>query len=290
MKENKQEWFLSLAKLVRWPNLVIIFFTQYVVYFFLAKNSMPNHSIFLPPFGLLILSLGTVLVAAAGYVINDYYDIKIDLVNKPERIVIGRVVSRRQALIFHSVLNFLAIAIGFMLSWRVALLYAVCAFLLWFYSNILKRTPLLGNILISVLSAAVVWAVGVYFGKYNRLVYMYAVFAFCISLLREIIKDMEDTKGDAAYGCKTLPIVWGIRKTKTLLIAIMAVFVVLLIYQAILLHTKEIAIYGVIVLCLSYLGVQIMKADKQKDFSDLSLFCKWLMLIGVLSLGFVGQT
>ncbi len=275
----------SMIKLVRWPNLVIVFFTQYAVYFFLAKNKWSDYSLLIPPFGLLVLSLGTILIAAAGYVINDYYDIKIDLVNKPERIVIGRVVSRRQAIIFHSALNFLAIAIGFTLSWRVALLFGVCAFLLWFYSNILKRTPLLGNILISALSAAVVWAVGVYLGQYNRLVYSYSIFAFCISLLREIIKDLEDTKGDAAYGCKTFPIVWGMRKTKILLIVILVVFIALVIYQAIQ-QPQEAVIYWGIVFLLLYLGVQIVKADKQKDFSNLSAFCKWLMLAGVISLGF----
>lgn len=280
--------FWGLLKLIRWTNLAIIFFTQYVVYAYAAKNKFVIVQSWFPPFEFFLLTFGTLLVAAAGYVINDYYDIKIDLINKPNRIVIGRVISRRQALFFHSILNFLAIAVGFLLSWRVALFFAGCAFLLWLYSNLLKRLALLGNITISVLTAAVIWAISLYFKENDRLIYLYSVFAFCISLLREIIKDMEDTKGDAEHGCKTLPIVWGIRRTKTVLFALIFVFAGLVCFQ--IMQSERVgqaSIYFGMLLPLSYLTYKIHLADKQKDFSRLSSFCKWIMIVGVGSLGII---
>jgi 4-hydroxybenzoate polyprenyltransferase len=280
--------FWGLLKLIRWTNLAIIFFTQYVVYAYAAKNKFIIVQSWFPPFEFFLLALGTLLVAAAGYVINDYYDIKIDLINKPKRIVIGRVISRRQALFFHSILNFTAITIGLFLSWHVALFFAGCAFLLWLYSNSLKRLAILGNITISVLTAAVIWAISLYFRENDHLIYLYSVFAFCISLLREIIKDMEDTKGDAEHGCKTLPIVWGIRKTKTVLFVLIFAFAALVCFQAI--HSERTAqafIYFSMLWPLGFLSCQIQVADKQKDYANLSAFCKWMMIVGVASLGIV---
>jgi len=266
---------------------VMILFTQYVVYVFVVENKAVNLSFWLPPAEFFLLTAGTLLVAAAGYIINDYYDIKIDLVNKPDRIVVGRIVSRRQALFLHSSLNFLAIFLGLLLSWHVALYFATCAFMLWFYSNWLKRTPLIGNIVISLLTAATIWIISLYFRENDRIIYIYSVFAFCISLLREVIKDMEDTKGDSAYGCKTLPIIWGLRRTKVFLIVLLAGFTILLIkYASVVSTSTQAMIYYTIMLPVFYIAYKLVWADKQKDYSQLSLFCKWVMVTGVLSLGF----
>lgn len=278
----------GMLKLVRWPNLAIIIFTQYVVYLYVVKNKFAIAYSWLPPLEFFLLAFGTIIIASAGYIINDYYDIKIDLVNKPSRVIIGRMISRRQALLLHSSLNFMAISIGLSLSWNVALFFVGCAFLLWLYSNILKRTPLLGNLVIAVLAAAVIWVISLYFRENNRVIYLYSVFAFCISLLREIIKDMEDTKGDAEHGCKTLPILWGMRKTKMLLFLLLICFGTMVCIKAFHSERRQEAfmLYAMI-LPMFYLGYKIGLADKQKDYSSLSALCKWLMLGGILSLGVI---
>ena len=273
----------ALFKLVRWPNLILVFLTQYIVFAFIVKNRENGELNFLPSTAFFILSFGTLLIAAAGYIINDYYDIKIDLVNKPGRIVIGRIISRRQALLTHSIFNFSAIGLGFILSWRVALYFAVCAFLLWLYSNYLKRTPLIGNIIVSLLTAATIWIISIYYRENDRLIYVYSLFAFFISLLREVIKDIEDTKGDATYGCKTLPILIGVRKTKIFLYGVLILFTVLFLKHFQNFH----ALNYILLTLLFYLGFKLFWADKQKDYTELSLFCKWFMLAGALSLGFV---
>lgn len=288
LKGKKLVWVTKyLLKLVRWPNLLIIFFTQYVVFVFIIEKKPSDISFWLPPPEFYLLALGTLLVAAAGYIINDYYDIKIDLVNKPRRIVIGRIISRRQALFLHSFLTFLALCVGFLLSWRVACFFAACALFLWIYSNSLKRTPLLGNLLVSLLTAATIWVISLYFRENNRIVYVYSVFAFCISLLREIIKDMEDTKGDSVYGCKTLPIVLGFRRTKMVLLVLLIFFTFLLANYAQMASTAiQSIIYYAFILPILLLAYKIVVADRQKDYVQLSLYCKSLMLAGVLSLGF----
>lgn len=280
--------FGALLKLIRWTNLAIIFLTQYVVYAYAVKNKFVIAYSWIPPLEFFLLTIGTMLIAAAGYVINDYYDIKIDLINKPDRIVIGRIISRRQAILFHTLLNASAIGFGFLLSWHVALFFASCAFLLWLYSNILKRTPLLGNLTISVLTAAVIWAISLYFRENDRLIYLYSVFAFGISLLREIIKDMEDTKGDAEYGCQTLPILWGMRKTKLLLFALLIAFAGLVCLKALRSERiTEACLFYAMLIPMGYLGYSISLADKQKDYSRLSALCKWFMIGGVASLGII---
>ncbi len=278
---------MALLKLVRWPNLILVFLTQFIVFAFIVKNRETGAFYLIPSPAFLILSFGTLFIAAAGYIINDYYDIKIDLVNKPERIVIGKLISRRQALLIHSLFNFSAIGLGFLLSWRVALYFVACAFLLWLYSNYLKRTPLIGNIIVSLLTAATIWIISLYYRENDRLIYIYSLFAFFISLLREVIKDIEDTKGDATYGCKTLPILFGVRKTKIFLFGILVLFAILFIRHFQSFQSLNTIVNYLLLTPLFYLAFKLFWADKQKDYSQLSLFCKWFMVAGALSLGLV---
>lgn len=273
--------------MIRWLNLIILFVTQYLVFTFIVKNKETALHTWVPPISFFLLSLATILIAAAGYIINDYYDIKIDLVNKPYRIVVGKMLSRRQALLLHSLLNITAISLGFILSWRVALFFAASAFLLWLYSNYFKRTPLLGNVIVALLSAATIWVIGLYFHENDELIYIYSLFAFLVSLLREVVKDIEDVKGDAAYGCKTLPIVWGIRRTKLFLFAILSIVCLFTVYFLVLGSVFSLPIYpALLLLPMCYFGCRLALADKQRDYAHLSGVCKYLMVLGVLSLGF----
>jgi len=271
----------SLLKLIRWVNLLLVFFTQYVVYVLIVRNGDDLAALW-PPIEFFFLTISTLLIAAAGYVINDYYDIKIDLVNKPGRVVIGKIITRRQSLFIHAIFNGVAILLGLLLSWRVALFFTTCGFLLWLYSNYLKRTALWGNVCVSLLTAATIWVVTLYYKENSRLVVLYSVFAFFISLVREVVKDMEDVKGDVAYGCRTLPIIWGFRKTKLFLIAIMMIFIGLLLYQAGI-NARSLPYY-VLVFPIIYLIVRLLIADKRRDYMFLSSYCKWFMVVGVISL------
>jgi 4-hydroxybenzoate polyprenyltransferase len=272
----------AFLRLTRVWNLFIIAISQY----FTAAMLVGTHTLL--DWRLFILSLTTISIAAGGYIINDYYDVKIDLVNKPERVVIGQGITRRYAILFHSVLSILGILIGLLLGWRIAAINFAAVFLLWWYSNDLKRHPFIGNVVVALMTGIAVMMVDALYQTGNILILIYATFAFFMTLVREIIKDMEDLKGDLTFGCKTLPIIWGFRKTKFLIYGILAIFsisVLLLNFY----FTKLPEYYFLIFLfpLLLVLLIKLIRADTKKDFTWLSSFCKILMLLGIFSLVFV---
>lgn len=277
-----KQFVFSFLRLTRVGNLIILALSQY----FTAVMLISPANIW--DVRLFLLVLSTCLVAAGGYIINDYYDIKIDLVNRPERVVIGKGITRRYALLFHSLLSILGTFIGTFLNWRIGIINFASAFLLWWYSNDLKRQPFIGNFVVALLTGASIIMVDALYHSGNPLIIIYASFAFFMTLIREIIKDMEDLKGDNTFGCRTLPIIWGLRKTKFLIYLIMIIFVadvMLLNFFYVSLPLKYLLLF--LFVPWLWLLFQLIRADTRKDFAWLSNFCKMIMLLGVLSMAFV---
>jgi 4-hydroxybenzoate polyprenyltransferase len=272
----------SLLKLTRFGNLIIIGLAQYFTAgFLIAMHTLNDVKLFL-------LSVSTICIAAGGYIINDYYDVKIDYINKPDRVIIGKSITRRYAILFHVVLSSIGILLGVYLSWSIAAVNVASVFLLWFYSNNLKRLPFVGNFTVAFLTGLSIFVVDLFYRTHNSLVVIYAVFAFFMTLVREVIKDMEDLKGDNSFGCKTLPIVWGIRKTKILIYIILIVFAGVVIvlnqlYQALPFKYHLIFLF----VPLLWLLYRLTRADMKKDFTRLSIFCKLIMMLGILSMAFM---
>jgi len=246
----------AFIKMIRLPNLFFIVLTQ-----ILFHVSVLDKILF--PIGMrpvidgwdfLLLSTASVLIAAAGYIINDYFDINIDQVNKPKGNVVDTVVSRRWAMAWHFILSGFGLLLSAFISWRTGLWYILlgnfgCVLLLFGYSVSLKRKLLIGNIVIALLTAWVILVIcfsqiGMPFrgipevneesNKIIRIGILYAAFAFISTVIREAIKDIEDMQGDAKYGCRTMPIVWGVNATKVYvavwLVVILALLVVLQVY------------------------------------------------------------
>ena len=281
-----QKIFLFL-KLIRFQNLIIIFISQYFAAIFLLHGFSDWNSVLTDPY-MFLLSISTLLIAAGGYIINDYYDVKIDMINKPERIVVGMLMKRRTAIILHTFINLTGIIAGFAVNWKVGMVCVIISFLLWLYSVWLKKTAFAGNILISLLSAVSLLLLTFYYHSNIEVILIYAVFAFFISLIREIIKDMEDMKGDAAFGCKTLPIIIGIRKTKTILFTLIIVFTAVLIVSGLRIQINVLAYLGLFVLPpLMWLSFSLARADSSRDFTRLSFLCKYIMLSGIVSMVFM---
>jgi 4-hydroxybenzoate polyprenyltransferase len=272
----------SLLKLTRFWNLLIIGFAQYFTAWFLVD------AVKVMDWQLLVLATSTVMIAAAGYVINDYYDVKIDLVNKPERVVIGKAITRRYAILFHSALSIMGVGLGLILHWKIGLINFFSAFMLWLYSNNLKRQPFIGNVVVALLTGVSIQIVAVLYQTPNPLIVIYATFAFFMTLVREIIKDMEDLKGDNTFGCKTLPIIWGLRKAKFMIYGILAVFAVTVLALNEI-YTQLPLYYFIVFLFtpLAWLLIRLIRADTVKDFSWLSSFCKVIMLLGIMSMMFI---
>lgn len=283
-KLSFQDYAGGLLRLVRAPNLVIVVITQYLTRVFLIGPAEEWRAIIRDPY-FFCLSLSTVCIAAAGYVINDYFDVKIDLVNKPERVVIGRYLKRRMAMGTHHVLNVIGILLGFLVSGWIFLINVASVTLLWFYSERYKRLPFIGNLIVSFLTALSFLLVTIPYPQNRHLVVIYAVFSFFISLVREVVKDMEDVRGDEAHGCRTLPIVLGFRKTKQLLYVIIFAFVLTLFLMAHSLENKVLAgIFVALLLPLGFLVYKLVKADTRKDFAGLSTMCKLIMLLGLITM------
>jgi 4-hydroxybenzoate polyprenyltransferase len=309
----------AFLRLVRWPNLVFIVVTQFLFCYCIASTlSYPASSYNIVSYYsnyLLLLSLSSVLIAAAGYIINDYFDLHIDRVNKPEKLVVEKIIKRRWAIIWHWVLSFAGICTGFYIAykqdqWPIAFANMGCVVLLWFYSTTFKKKLLIGNVIISLLTAWVILVFFVYFTNYVsgisfgpqvlykfdisklfKLAVLYSSFAFIISLIREVIKDMEDMEGDARYGCKTMPIVWGIPASKVFTAVWIIVLVgALVIVQFYALHLRwwwSVA-YSVITIIIPLLWIlrKLYLAQVAKDYRQLSNAVKFVMLAGILSMLF----
>jgi 4-hydroxybenzoate polyprenyltransferase len=285
---------IAFLRLIRANNLLMMMGTQVMAYYFLA-DYLITEDLFRLRF--LILLLATLLTAASGYIINDYIDIKIDITNKPDKVVVGNEISRRKSMLLHLIFNVLAIYLGLMLHWKIALTIGACSLLLWFYSVVFKRMFLLGNLLIAALSAYVIIILKFFDkGIPTYLILSYACFAFGITLIREIIKDAEDLRGDTKFNCRTLPIVLGIRKTKQILIYLTVTFAAttfahIFIGNSLITFRHEYGgiayIFYMLLFVLApllFIIYQIRVADTKSDFSRLSLFCKLIMLSGILSM------
>lgn len=300
----------GFLKMIRLPNLIFIVLTQllfhYAVFIPLYSGSIPEND----TVQLIFIIVASVFIAAAGYSINDYFDINIDEVNRPGQMVVDKVIHRRWAIGWHFILSSLGIVFTFLAvpvlqKWYIILANISCVVLLWFYSTGFKRSLLIGNFVISLLTA---WTILILFFvklspadaigsdnpvnyKFFRITFLYAGFAFILSLIREAIKDMEDLTGDEKHGCRTMPVVWGIHATKMYVAVWLFVLIALLvIVQVYILQFQwwwPVAYLALLVIApLIYIFLKLYRASGTLAFHQLSNWTKFVMLTGILSLIF----
>jgi 4-hydroxybenzoate polyprenyltransferase len=303
----------AFFKLVRWPNLLFIALTQILFRFFILRfafnNTLSgNESIRLstPLFYLLVFA--SVCIAAAGYIINDYFDVNIDLVNKPSRLIVDRYIKRRWAIVLHIIFSFTGFLISCYIGYRLGNIYIPAVNLLviiglWLYSTTFKKKLLIGNVLISLFTAWVILILtvsefrfgitshDVYWQRLLKLSFIYAGFAFIISLVREVIKDMEDMRGDVKYGCTTMPIVWGLQVSKVFAavwIVVITACIAAMQFYVLQLGWWFSAVYSLLTIIIPLLWVlrKLYVAHSQQDFHNLSTAVKLIMLTGILSMVF----
>ncbi|MDR2928833.1 MAG: geranylgeranylglycerol-phosphate geranylgeranyltransferase [Cytophagaceae bacterium] len=304
---------IAFFKLVRIKNLIVIALLQYLLRYGLLVPMLEFYG--LEPvlshlrFGL--LALATVLLAASGNVINDYFDVKTDRINRPRKVIVGNIFHRRTVLLMHVLLTLTAVFIGLFLSYiyrkeNYALVFILIPILLWYYSTTWKKQILIGNMVISLLTALVPYfVVSIEFAAlvtvHGRTIVDtdacsmawfwttgFAFFAFISTLGREIIKDMEDEKGDREAGCHTLPIEMGIGYTKTVVIVLTLISVITLwtLYFTVLQLKSDILtpIYLILLFTIPYLllALKVHKAKTARDFHWVSQISKLIMLFGIL--------
>jgi len=303
----------AFIKMIRLPNLFFIVLTQVLFHtavldtILLPLGTGPS----IDGLNFILLVVSSVLIAAAGYIINDYFDINIDQINKPTANVVDKIVSRRWAMAWHFVLSGVGIILSAWVSWRTGFWYILlgnfmCVLLLFGYSVSLKRKLLSGNIIISLLTAWVILVISIAkintqtlvipavteaVNKITRIAFLYAGFAFISSLIREAIKDIEDLQGDERYGCRTMPIVWGVNAAKVYiavwLVVILALLVILQVYVA-RFEWWWAMVYSIVFIIGPFVLIffQLYKAKDQKDYHRLSNWTKLVMLTGILSMIF----
>ena len=244
---------MAWLRLIRWKNLLIIFLTQLLAW---ACVILPENPAMLVLVNFLLLSISTVLIAAAGYIINDYFDIKIDMVNHPDKVILEKAIPRKQAIVSHTVLNLIALLLAGIVAMQAhhpewLLFQACCTLLLWFYSTHFKRQYITGNVVVALLTALTIIVLIVYEPNVHRnlqslsfnsalsapewILTIYAYFAFMLTWIREIVKDMEDHKGDEAAGCHTMPIKRGLGYSTRFIMALVLLVIAPLIFVSALL-------------------------------------------------------
>jgi 4-hydroxybenzoate polyprenyltransferase len=284
-------------KLVRWRNLLIILFTQWLAWRCVIVPLSPS---VLDAVSFCYLALSTLLIAAAGYAINDYFDIRIDIINRPEDVVLEVSIPRKSAIIAHTIMNVVALVLAAMVAARAhhyewLLLQAGCTLLLWFYSTHLKRQYMTGNIAVALLTALTILTLVVYEPELHRLsmpfwiLATYSCFAFLLTWVREITKDMEDYRGDDAEGCVTMPIKKGLAYSTTFIRVLMAAAILSVSVAAILLfswHYYLLGIYSVVVLALPMLvwAIFVGRSYTTAHYATASRWLKAIMVLGVCSL------
>lgn len=274
----------SFFNLIRWQNLLIIALCQIIARVFVVEKVY--HSYF--DFRFMLIMLVTLLIAAAGYIINDYFDVKIDLINKPNEVIIGREISRRKAILIHQFISGIAVIISLFINFKVVIICVLAVFLLWVYAAFYKKIAIVGNVLVAGLTASSLLIISVSYQNVDLILNIYAIFAFTITLIREIVKDIEDIKGDEKFGCKTLPILWGVRRTKYFLYLLIVIFVFLVISMS--LHIGNISLYYIfsfLSIPTTYFIIKLYQADRKIHFSDLSKIAKIIMMLGIISMSVI---
>jgi 4-hydroxybenzoate polyprenyltransferase len=310
--------FLSaFFRLVRWPNLVFIALTQLLFYYCIIVPSLPAAYYQLPHhlsgqvFTLLLAA--SVLIAAGGYIINDYFDINIDRVNKPGKMVVEKLIYRRWAILWHLFITSIGVALSVYVSLKTNFVILIanifCSLLLWFYSTTFKKKLLSGNIIIAALMA---WTVMVLYFAVNSRLYsnqilpgevntamqriykfavLYAGFAFIISLIREVVKDIEDMEGDEKYGCNTLPIAWGVSAAKVFvgvwMVVLIGALAILEFYVLQLGWWPSVLYCGLLLMApLCRVLYMFYNAQTTTAYHQVSSMIKLTILLGILSMLF----
>jgi len=276
--------FLSLLSVVRGYNIVIIVLAQYLaaIFIFSPEKSLKEVIFNLD---LYFIVLATICVIASGYIINNFYDSKKDKINKPIKSKIDSIVGQRTKLNIYFLLNFVGVGFALLVSWRAAFFFTVYIFLIWLYCHKLKKYPLTGLFSAATLAILPFFAIFIYYKNFSTIIFTHAAFLFFVLMIRELLKDLENIKGDIAQNYITIPVKYGEHFTK-ILITILIVFTLDPIYF--LWNYPEIGMmkyyfYFVGIIFALFLFL-LWRANTKKDFVILHNIIKFIIVVGVLSL------
>jgi len=296
---------MNFLKLIRYQNLLIIALVQAVFHFGFLKQQK-GLIVALNSVEFILLIIATVCIAAAGYIINNIADQETDAISKPEKVIVGKHISEKTAYNYYIAFNIVGVMLGFFIANVVfkesfAAIFIVVAFILYLYATQFKQSLLAGNFLVSFLVAFSILLVGVFdlypviidetrqfLGVLFQIIIDYAVFAFLLTFIREVVKDIEDYDGDLKTGMNTLPIYLGKEKTQKVVFGLSFIPLISLLYYLNANFTNlEYVLYYTLALVVApmlYFIIKLWQAKTQKDFNHLSTVLKFIMITGILSI------
>jgi len=275
--------FFSMFSVVRGYNILAVVVAQYLASIYILAHHIPVKEVVLDLY-LMLLILASSATIAGGYIINNFYDSEKDLINRPQKSMLDRLVSQNTKLSLYFVLNFIAVIIASSVSFRAVIFFSIYIFAIWFYSHKLKKMPFIGNLTSAILTITPFFIIFIYYKNFEHVIFVHAMFLFLMISMRELTKDLENIKGDLANGYQTIPIVYGEKSSKimlTILGVLTLIPVVLLIcrFQV----GKMAYFFYLSILLLIVFQFLLWKSNSKSQYVILHNILKFIILAGILS-------
>lgn len=275
---------LSLFSVVRGYNVLVIVIAQYLASIYILAPDTPVKEVLLDP-NLFALVAASALAIASGYIINNFYDAEKDLINRPRKSMLDRQVSQRFKLTTYFILNFLSVVFASYASFAAVLFFSAYIFGIWLYSHKLKRVAFVGNLVSALLAITPFFAVFIYYMNFDLVIFVHAIFLFLIILIREMVKDLENMKGDLVYQYKTVPLTYGERTSKMIITALVALAI---LPSYLLIDKFEIGhmyyfFYACIIVLMAFL-IMLWRSESRAQYLMLHNTLKFVIVLGVFSI------
>ena len=269
---------------VRGFNLAMIVVAQYITAIFIMAPNQSLSEVLLDR-TLFALILASVAAIASGYIINNFYDSEKDIINRPQQVSVEKMVSQNTKLILYFILNISVIIAASYVSFRAVLFFSVYIFAIWFYSHKIKKRPVVGNLTSAILTITPFFAIFLYYKNFSSLIFVFGFYLFLVLSMRELIKDLQNLKGDLLQNYKTIPVVYGEKYAKLMIIVLVVcnVSVTIFLLKSYALERMDYFFYTSISLLFVVL-LLLPKAQSRQQYSRIHILLKLLVLLGVFSI------
>ncbi|WP_417290382.1 geranylgeranylglycerol-phosphate geranylgeranyltransferase [Corallibacter sp.] len=276
--------FFSMFSVIRGYNILVVVIAQYLASIYILAHDKPVKEVVLD-LNLLMLVLASAAAIAGGYIINNFYDSEKDLINRPQKSMLDRLVSQNTKLSFYFVLNFVAVIMASYVSFRAVVFFSVYIFGIWFYSHKLKKMPFVGNLTSAVLTITPFFVVFIYYKNFEHVIFVHAMFLFLIISMRELTKDLENIKGDLAQDYQTIPIRYGEKASKYMLtiLGVLTIIPAFLLIYKFQVGDMSYFFYLCVLLLIGFL-ILLWKSKNKTHYLILHNILKVIILAGVFSI------
>jgi 4-hydroxybenzoate polyprenyltransferase len=285
-RENKRLWlkFLSLFSVIRGYNILIIVIAQYLASIFIMAHHLPVKQVVLDS-NLFLIVISTALAIGSGYLINNFYDSEKDLINRPKKTLLDNYVSQKTKLGVYFVLNFLSVIIASYVSFKAVLFFSLYIFTLWLYSHKIKRYPFLGTLTAGLVAILPFFIIFVYYRNFEAVIIVHAVFLFFIILIRELVKDLENLKGDFTLDYSTIPVKYSVNYTKRLISVLVISTIIPALILVLYFDSGYMDYYFLlcVVLLIIFL-LQLWRSEQKIHYLLLHNLLKFVIVLGVFSI------